>query len=148
MGLIPGFTKADIKNFVEGKLRNYKKAIESRLIRTGEEFVTLARDLNTYKDRTGNLRSSIGYVVLYDGKVLTENFEVKSGGDAGAEKAKSFIQKIAGDFQSGYVLICVAGMDYAAAVESKGKDVLTGTSQLVEEILKKSLKRIDDKING
>lgn len=148
MGLTPEFTKADIRKYVKDRLRNYKKAIESRLIRTGEEFVTLARNLNTYKDRTGNLRSSIGYVVLYNGKVISKSFEVKNGGDDGVEKAKSFIEKIAAEFNSGYALIGVAGMDYAAAVESQGKDVLTGTSQLAEEILKKALKRIDEKING
>jgi hypothetical protein len=45
-------------------------------------------------------------------------------------------------------VIVVAGMSYAAAVESKGRDVLTGSSQVAVSSLKKAIERINDKTGG
>lgn len=91
----------------------------------GEEFVNKARLSDTYTDRTGNLRSSIGYIILKDGEVVDMNFE---GGVEGKRKAEEFAKSIGIAHSHGYVLIGVAGMDYAAAVESKGYDVITGSA--------------------
>lgn len=148
MGLTPGFTKKDINDYIQKKLKGYRKAIELRLKRTGEEFVKLARENGQYLDQTGNLRSSIGYIVLYNGIVLSEDYKAVNNGSEGVKKAQSFAEKIADQYPEGFVLVCVAGMEYAAAVESKGKDVLTGSSQIAEQILKQALKRINDKIGG
>ena len=73
--VVPKFTNADIKKMI---LQNKQAIIDAILLninRIGEEFVINARDNKTYKDQTGNLRSSIGYVVLYNGKQLNKNFE-------------------------------------------------------------------------
>ena len=70
--LIPMFSIADIAKrideFAEAKVQ---KSIET-LHYVGEEFVNRARSIRTYKDRTGNLRSSIGYVVLFNLKGLLD----------------------------------------------------------------------------
>ena len=44
------------------------EVIKTLLARAGEEFITLARSIRTYKDRTGNLRSSTGYAIFKDGR--------------------------------------------------------------------------------
>lgn len=44
--------------------------IITRLSYIGEKCVKIARERGDYFDQTGNLRSSIGYIVLYDGKVM------------------------------------------------------------------------------
>lgn len=160
----PNFTQAQIKKFIEDKLNKVHTAIVSRFQRVGETFVTNARDNGTYGDVTGNLRSSIGYVILKDGVQLFENFSVASRGKYGGAKAvnkkkygglkgeegvsaaKASAEKVSERYPIGYVLICVAGMDYAAVVESRGKDVITASSKIADVQLKQAIKSIQTKL--
>lgn len=43
----------------------------------GEKFIDIARRNGSYKDQTGNLRSSIGYIIAKNGEVIAENFTMK-----------------------------------------------------------------------
>ena len=53
----------------------------------GEEAVKTARDSGRYNDITGNLRSSIGYVILYDGKVMSQGgFQPTKGKKGNGDK--------------------------------------------------------------
>ena len=91
----------------------------------GENFVRDARIKGNYKDHTGNLRSSIGYGVYNNGKQVKLSVtasENDNNGD-GVKTAVKVIEKNV--LKKGIVLIVVAGMEYAYAVESKGYDVLT-----------------------
>lgn len=142
MGLNPQFTKADIKSYIDNKIRSYRAAILNRLQQAGEKFVILARNGGGYIDQTGNLRSSIGYLVLYNGSLLFEAFP----GDKTEGKQKGLDLANKEYSTKGYCLICVAGMDYAAAVESKGKDVITGSSQIIEGWLKNALSGLKNKL--
>lgn len=146
VSLIPKFKAADIKRLLNERKDRIEQALLLRLQRIGEEFVTNARDKATFTDRTGNLRSSIGYVIMKDGKQVFSNFK-SSGkkGKEGATKAKEVAKEAAGNYPTGLVLIGVAGMDYAAAVESKGFDVITSSSILAESSLIKAIKTIDAK---
>lgn len=145
MGLTPQFSQADIKAYVDKKLIAYHKAIVMRLRRSGEEFVTLAKEKGEYRDRTGNLRSAPFYIVLYDGVTLLEDLGSKAEASA---KSKELIDKLISKFSSGYALICGDGMEYAAAVESMGKDVITGSTQIIEDKLKQALRNMKYKANG
>jgi hypothetical protein len=145
--LVPKFDKTKIIQILEKKRKGIKNAILLNLKRVGEQFVAQARDNDTYKDRTGNLRSSIGYVILYNGRQIKQNFENR-GGKKGVETAKKFIDDAKKNFPTGFVLIGVAGMDYAAAVESRGLDVITASSQQAEISLKEAINRIKIKIEG
>jgi hypothetical protein len=140
----PKFSKSDITNKLKTEVKRIQDAILLNLQRIGEQFVADCRNNDTYKDRTANLRSSIGYVILYNGKQLHENFESK-GGDKGEQTAKDVIDDIKKKFPLGFVLIGVAGMDYAAAVEAKGFDVITASSQQAEISLKAAIERIKRK---
>lgn len=140
----PKFSKADINKMVEGKLQALYKAIISRLEFVGEHFVINTRLNGNYKDRTGNLRSSTGYVILRDGFQLSENFTGRT--KEGVLFAKKAIDDIRKRFPKGFVLIGVAGMVYAAAVESKGYDVITNSSIQAANDLRRGFKELEKKL--
>lgn len=101
----------------------------------GETFINAARRAGTYTDRTGNLRSSVGYVILIDGKVWNQVYSSQV-----SEYNQQLTAELSVKFNKGIVLICMAGMGYAAAVESKGYDVITGSTPsdaAVKQLLKK-----------
>lgn len=146
MTLKAGFNLDQIKSFVNTRLANFNSAILQTYQFAGEEFVRNARIKTAadggFNDITGNLRSSIGYIILQNGKQIYQNFEeAPIGTDRETGKAQGLIYAIelASTYSKGIVLICVAGMDYAAAVESKGKDVITGSSLETETRLKQLL---------
>lgn len=122
--------------------------IVSRFQQIGEEAVKVAREMGSYHDITGNLRSSIGYIILVDGKVVTNGVTVrfsgsKGNGEKGEAAANELLQKLKSKFAWGIVLILCAGMEYAAFVENvKGKDVLTSAQHLAESLMNKLLKGI------
>ena len=121
----PLFGGQQIKNIFDKFQKNLDNKMVSTLQYLGEEFVNKARSVSTYKDRTGNLRASIGYVVLARGRVVAKNFVGKNKGkSAGTEIAN----EVAANYPNDYVLIGVAGMKYAAHVEAKGHDVITGSA--------------------
>jgi len=102
----------------------------------GERFVDKARLNGNYTDRTGNLRSSIGYIILLNGKVVDQNFE---GNPKGQSQGKQVANEVALQYPEGYVLIGVAGMNYAAYVEARNFDVITGAAPeagTIKEILR------------
>ena len=137
MPLIPRFGQGDI----DRRIDRFKVNIEQRIIWTlamvGEQFVNDARSTRTYHDQTGNLRSSIGYIIARDGNILQENVEGKSEGKT---QAKKIAEEVLKENKKGFVLICVAGMEYAAAVESKGYDVITGSIPAAKALLKSKIK--------
>ncbi|WP_131535460.1 hypothetical protein [Pedobacter nototheniae] len=145
MGIKAQFSKAEIRKAIKAKIEEYRDAVTDRLKYSGEEFINLARTSGEYTDRTGNLRNSIGYMLLYNQKIKGEGF-VGSGG-LSVKEAKKIARRIARDNPDGFLLVGVAGMDYAAAVEAKGKDVITGSSQKVGRLLKASLKRLNRNFN-
>ena len=137
MPLIPGFSQGD----VDRRINRFTVSIEQRIIWTlamvGEKFVNDARSTRTYKDQTGNLRSSIGYIIARDGNIIQENIEGKA---EGRSQAKKIADEVLRENKKGFVLIVVAGMEYAAAVESKGYDVITGSVPAAKALLKAKIK--------
>lgn len=154
--IVPKFTKADIRKIMEEKAERINKAILLLLQRIGEAFVKNARSINTYKDQTGNLRNSIGYLIMRDGQQLVDNFRKsatilskkgsKDGLKEGKELAIAISEELSSKYPKGYILIVVAGMDYAAAVESKGYDVLTSSGKKAETDLKAAIVKLGDKL--
>jgi hypothetical protein len=130
------------------------------------EAVNRARSTDTYKDRTNNLRSSIGFALYYDGRMIHQDFATNGTGTGGGG-AVSFItkegkeisfnasssgdtsgqkgmligeilsNKVAQQYTSGFVAVIVAGMHYALYVEAKGYDVLTGSTLDIRADLQK-----------
>jgi len=137
MPLIPGFTQGDITRRIDRWFISIEQRIIWTLAMVGEQFVNDARNTQTYQDQTGNLRSSIGYIIAKDGVIIQENVEGKAEGRA---QAKEIAREVLRENNKGFVLIGVAGMEYAAAVESKGYDVITGSIPAAKALLKKKIK--------
>jgi len=132
MGIKATFSKDDIKKALLLRLKRLDAAIISRFIFVGETFVKNARANHTYKDQTGNLTSSICYIVFKDG--------IQRSLGIIPEASRKLIEELRTKHLSGYVLIVATGMNYAAAVENMGKDVLTASSIKAKKDLQRSLK--------
>jgi len=129
MGLIPQFDKLAIQTaLLKFAKDNEKKFIEA-LAYLGEEFVNKARTIRTYQDDTGNLRSSVGYAIVRNGKTI--KFTAKNSPEAG-DLVTSIVQERGGNT---IYLIVFAGMEYAASVERNGYDVLTGSRPSRQEVI-------------
>jgi hypothetical protein len=133
--------------------RKYEEEIKPAIIEAVRhaclETVAAAKQLDTYKDRTGNLRSSIGFVIYDNGEKASSYFqaepvaagvvqeeysyetkegiktavrEVATGGDGeeGKKSGEELADDIAKGLPNGIVAVIVAGMDYALWVESGG----------------------------
>jgi len=144
MGLIPTFRMREISAALDKKAKAIENAIIMRLKRLGEECVKHARTSGDYTDQTGNLRSSIGYVVMANGKEVKTNF---TGDTAdGKNAAKTIAKEVSEKFTTGYALIVVAGMDYAYYVEATGRNVLSGAEHYAEKQLPQLMAQLKAKI--
>ena len=136
-----------LRDTLNRKVTEIREDLIEILCYIGEECVKVARENGSYNDITGNLRSSIGYVVLYDGQVVQQSqgktYKGRKGnGAAGVPAAQALLSKLQAKFAWGLVLIVCAGMNYAAYVEAvRHKDVLTSaelrSDQLVKSLLSK-----------
>jgi hypothetical protein len=91
----------------------------------GEKFVTDARSMTKeaggFGDVTGNLRASIGYFIMKNGRIVEQKFEDQR---QIAKEAAMAVLNLVGS-SSELKLIGVAGMNYASAVESRGYNVIS-----------------------
>ena len=138
------FTMAGVNQYVKSQTQAYEDAIIEALKYQGEEFVNAARNKapkslitrlpkkGGFNDRTGNLRASIGYIILKNGEVIDSFFpgDTSNGVTSGKKAAAEVGEK----YPNGIVLIGVAGMNYAAAVETLGFDVITGSAPKSKDI--------------
>lgn len=155
MPLKPLFTDRDITRVFDKFQERADEVMLETLKYAGEHFVKVARDekkdssgkkVTDYNDITGNLRSSVGYIILRDGEIVAEDFhESKDGSDktTGVNTGRRLARQLAQSHSRGYVLIGLAGMNYAVHVENiKGKDVITYASKATEQMLKELIQKI------
>lgn len=120
------------RDFANLKALYYSKVAKWMQV-LGERVVKYAREHGSYTDRTGNLRNSIGYVVIQNRKVMAENFGNEGGHADAQRKARDYAMQVASGLSGNKTyLVWVAGMEYARYVEAKGFDVLTGSGNWVE----------------
>lgn len=123
----PKFKLAELEaQIIDWGLENEKKFIIA-LRYIGEEFVNRARSIDTYKDRTSNLRSSIGYVVAKDGVILRRNYKQFRDAKLGVARGLNLAEQVVGEYPNGIILVVTAGMEYGLYVEAMNFDVLTGS---------------------
>lgn len=156
-------------NAMRKRIEDMHKATEKKQIvllqMLGEECIIRARGehANNWQDQTGNLRSSIGYMIFKDGEpILESTFEQVNAGHAqegdvydGAQRGMQFCKTI-GEKTHGIALVVVAGMNYAQHVEAghatknghvvAGRDVLTTAELFVERALPKMLEELKSNI--
>lgn len=129
---------------VDGVFEECFREVFAHLVEMGEESYATAYREGRYQNITGNLRSSLGYVVAQDGKIIKEggfkqvqgrgeNYEKvffttkaqktvqfwargKAGdGSEGSRQGLEYARSLARS-SKGLMLIVVAGMDYASYV--------------------------------
>lgn len=159
---------SDIDYLIDEMTENVQNALVSVLTDVGLQCVAEARDNGNYEDQTGNLRSSIGFAVVVDGKIVTKSgftqvqgrgenmtlvrYKTKAGkevkfwakgksgdGSEGVRQGEQLLDKLASEHSTGVCLIVVAGMDYAVYVEGMGKNVLTSASLLADRLIPQML---------
>lgn len=133
-----------------------KNEITKSLVKLGEECIAKIRDRSkeeSWIDRTGNLRSSIGYAVYdYGIKQIESAFQIVRNGNEGSSEGKKMISQLGNEYSNAYALVVVAGMNYASYVEAlENKDVLASTElwakSIVDSRLKRAKKAAVEKIN-
>lgn len=143
MGIVQKTPMSEIDEYIAQQMEQIVNAIIYNLQYVGERCLNAAREMNSYKDQTGNLRSSLGYVIAIDGKIIHQsNFEVVKQGGSGAKRGIKFAKKIVRQFPEGIVLVVVAGMKYASFVSSKGYDVLDTAELLADDLVPKVLQQL------
>lgn len=141
----------EIMRNIEQDAERWKDALIMNLMVIGEKCVNAARQLPSlsraderaqwphkpnYIDDTGNLRSSIGYVLVVDGEIVDESaFDVVGKGQEGSDKGKRYAESLAREHPTGIALIVVAGMHYAEYVAAKGYDVLDSSELLAQQLM-------------
>jgi hypothetical protein len=144
MGIEPKFNMSDINNYLQKRLDTLDGLMIRNLNYLGMECVNLAKSLDTYTDRTGNLRNSIGYVVVKHGNVISSVFEAGERGpdydskETPGERVGEILAKdLAKDYSNGYAVIVVAGMEYASYIEDvKHLDVIRPAQSLARNRIK------------
>lgn len=148
MAVIPRFTTDDIKRRLDAFLDEVQRQQIRRLQMLGEMCVQHAREVPSdigFSDRTGNLRSSIGYSIFVDGVAVHSSYEVVKDGVEGAKAGQDLATRV-GNQTSGVCLVVTAGMNYALHVESQGRDVITSAEELAREELPRLMNRLADNI--
>lgn len=169
-------SKTDVRKLKSGLKRKLEDTINMmayQLSYIGEQAVKVAREKGSYSDVTGNLRSSIGYVVLLNGVAiktsLADQISVESGyrlvkrkrkdgseymakqkiggdGSEGAKQARKMLDNLRAEYPRGLVLIVCAAMEYAVYVEAvHHKDVLTSAELEAERLVDKLIAKYLDK---
>lgn len=143
MGITMLTTGKQLGVIIRNKFEDIEKKVLNVLMNAGEQAVRQARLKGSYQDRTGNLRSSIGYVIVKRGEVVHQSaFNVVKGGQEGSKEGLSLALDLVKNYPTDNVLIVVAGMNYATYVERKGFDVLSSAQLKAEEVVKKLMAQL------
>lgn len=127
----------NFQNWLQDKIDAKMQAVLIGLEDIGNNCLREMRDPEKrgYKDQTNNLRSSTGFVIVYNGQIVkssgfaptssTNASGVTTQGDEGTKEGEALAKEVAStEAMEGLALILVAGMNYAVYVERMGLNVL------------------------
>lgn len=123
------FSLDELDDIIQSETEAWFEELVDTYRQAGKSFVERAVDKATFNNITWNLRSSIGYLIIFNGQVLESYFKDLKDGTEGQEVGKDyalFVAKLI-DEGEGLAMALVAGEEYAFFVESKGKDVISGS---------------------
>lgn len=145
MGISPDFKDGTVSAQVQAFRQNLERAVLTLLKYLGEDLVRYARDNHNYTDRTGNLTSSIGYVITREGRIVFDG--IASSGDS-RESALRVARQMAAESGQSYTLIIVAGMSYASYVEAKGYNVILPAELKAKKDFPAAMERLTEIAKG
>ena len=141
MGVKLATPMAQINKTLREEVEKQRRVLVRTMLYCAEEITNAARTTNSYSDQTGNLRSSIGCIVVVDGRILQEyGFEQVKEGAQGVIDGKEYAYSLAKQYPKGVAIIAVAGKEYASYVADKGYDVLDSAEELAKKVIELSLK--------
>ena len=146
----PTFSQADVKKRLDTFLDVVEEMQVKRLQKLGEQCVLIAREIPGevgFYDQTGNLRSSIGYIIFKDGTPMFGNYVQAKEGTEGVQKGKMLAEKVGSKYKQGIVLVVTAGMNYAIYLEADGRDVLTSAELFAKKELPKLIESLKNNIS-
>lgn len=137
----------EIERHIKEQIERQQRVLVRRMCLCAEKITNYARSNYTYLDRTGNLTSSLGCVVVLDGNVVySSSFEPVKEGAVGAAQGKHYALELASKFPQGIVLIAVAGKEYAVHVQNRGYNVLQGAEIYAEQLVPQMLRQLGFKV--
>lgn len=145
-----------LQKIIEDYTRNLRTVIIGILAEEATEAVDKiklfveAGGYRRYEDQSGNLTSSIGFVIVEDGKIISEyGFEpIKPTATEGPEAGRSFAAQLAANYPQGIATIIVAGMNYAAYVERRGLGGMTAGEQALRNAIHKELQVLQKQLKS
>lgn len=142
----PKFTSVDVHQMMKKKIDQFGKDAIVYLTKLGEECVRQAVESGSYTDQSGHLRSSIGYLIVDHGKIVQVSFngDIKEA----LSESENYGKVLAGKYGDCFALIVVAGKNYAAYVESRGFDVLSGAENYARARAPQITEQLKSKINN
>jgi hypothetical protein len=136
------FSMAELNAIINQETEVWFDELVDQYRLAGKSFVERAIQKASFNNITWNLRSSIGYVIMFDGQIIESFFKDLVAGTEGQEVGEDYAKFILSliDDGEGLSMALVAGEEYAYYVEAKGKDVISGSYGLFESELKGALK--------
>jgi len=136
------FKMSDVEKYIKQETDKWFNELMEVLRSQGKLFTKRARAKTKseggFGNITWNLRSSIGFCLVYQGKVVETYFPRIKNGTTGNEKGRELAKKVALQSDSGddIVLVLVAGEDYASFVQMReNTDVIrTSTATFETEV--------------
>lgn len=130
----------DLDKFIEDAQKKFVEVLK----KVGKQAIDRSREKTKlqggFGNITWNLRGSIGYVIVKDHQIIDKYFPPLPDGDFGTIEGIKYAKEIALLLDDGDImLIVVAGMEYAFFVETKGYDVISGSSAHMESELRTEL---------
>lgn len=137
---------SEVENILNESFEILRNEISNSLAKLGVECIGKIRNRpgnKSWIDRTGNLRSSIGFAVYdYGVNQLQSAFKTVLHGSEGSAEGQKMISQLGREYSSAYALVVVAGMNYASHVEAlENKDVLASTELWAKSVIDARLER-------
>lgn len=150
MSIQPRFDPSDVRKRFEKFIEVIEKRQILRLQFLGEMCVKHAKEVPAsagFTDQTGNLRSSIGYMIFKNGVAIHDRFSQIGEGSEGVLTGQALAKKVGARFTEGIGLVVTAGMHYSVYLEAKGRDVLTSAEILAKQELPRMVEELKKNIN-
>ena len=126
---------SEINTAIQAESERVDKTVMKALSNLGDMCVKEARERTqeeSWFNQTGNLRSSVGYVVVAHGRIVkNSDFGTVVQGSEGSKAGKALAEELAKKYSSDYALIVVAGMHYAELVEARDNKSVLASAELL-----------------
>ena len=158
MGIEMKMDMRQIRDILNKEAQKHLKRTITLLQYVGETVVNEIRTshISDWNDQTGNLRSSIGYIITMDGKPIGMSAFEKVVGpkpdadeEDGSQAGKDYARQLAALYPNGIALIVVAGMEYASYVERRDNKVVLAQGEIeARRLVEQMIRELNNAINA